>query len=70
LFGETASRILVTLNEKDLRDFLKLAKKEKCPAVVIGRVIKKSFVINDLINIEVRRLQEVWAQGLQKAVGV
>ncbi len=68
LFAETQSRIIVTIKEKDLQPFLKLARLKKCPVAEIGLVAKKSLKINELIDVSAKELKALWEGAFEKIV--
>ncbi|MFC1646621.1 AIR synthase-related protein, partial [Candidatus Omnitrophota bacterium] len=68
LFGETQSRIILSAKQDDAQKILQLAKKNKVPASVIGKVSGIKLVISDLIDIPVNGLYETWSKAIQKAL--
>ncbi len=70
LFAETAGRVVVSVKERDLPAFLEMAREVRCPAVVIGKVTRKNFVINQLIQTTTQNLKQVWARGFETSLGV
>ncbi len=68
LFGEAAGRILVTCAPKDVDLLLTIAKSFNCPARQIGRVGGNKLTINDLINVDVKEMFELWSNGFEKIV--
>ncbi len=69
LFGESHSRIVVSLKEKDCRRLRELASAEGVPAVPIGRVGGSRLVIGDLVRAPVERLRNLWSTALERYVG-
>jgi len=63
LFGETQSRIIVSLNEKKLSSLQEIAHKYEVPLQVLGRVKGDFLKINNLINIEVEKLRKAWERN-------
>jgi phosphoribosylformylglycinamidine synthase len=53
LFGESQSRIIVTLLEKDLKKLFDIAGEYNVPVQVIGKVGGKKLIINDFVSIDV-----------------
>ena len=51
LFGETQSRIIVSVRPKNVKKLLQIAKKNKTPVSVIGKTGGNKLLINRLINI-------------------
>jgi phosphoribosylformylglycinamidine synthase len=68
LFGESQSRILLSLSPKNLGPVLDLAKSYNVGVTEIGKVGGERLVIGPWIDIEVRRLRKLWEEGLGKAV--
>jgi phosphoribosylformylglycinamidine synthase II len=70
LFGETQSRIIVSLREEDVGFLKKIASKHKVPCSVIGKVKGKRLKITDkkgkrtMIDTDVASLKESWEGGL------
>ena len=68
LFAETQSRILVTVQERDLQSLLKVAKLKKVPTKKIGAVSEKSLKINYLVDISVSELEAAWSRGFESNI--
>lgn len=68
LFGETQSRIIVTVKEKDLPSFLKLSQSKKCPAKVLGKVTKNQLKINTFLDISAQILKDIWESSFEREV--
>ncbi|MCS7186760.1 MAG: phosphoribosylformylglycinamidine synthase subunit PurL, partial [Armatimonadota bacterium] len=72
LFGESASRIVVTVSPSDLADLQAIAKEHNCPMFVIGKVggskLMFAFAGKELINEEVSNLKAVWSTALAQQV--
>ncbi len=66
LFGESQSRIIVSLYEDRLDDLRKIAERNNTPLSVIGRVGGDRLVINDLIDCPVTRLEQAWRRGIEE----
>jgi phosphoribosylformylglycinamidine synthase len=68
LFGETQSRILVTISDKNLKTVLTLAEKHKVAAAVLGKTGGDTFKIsvNDLsiFEIPVSEAFKAWKQAI------
>lgn len=60
LFGETQSRIVVSLPEKNLDSLKDIANKYEVPIQILGKVEGDSLKINNLIDIEVGQLKKAW----------
>lgn len=73
LFGESASRIIVTVAPTALEDLQAIAREHDCPMFVIGKVggsrLRIAFAGKELINEEVSNLKAVWSTALAQQVG-
>lgn len=47
LFGESQSRVLVTVSEDDEDEFLKIASKSDLPFLMLGHVTRGKMVVDD-----------------------
>jgi len=66
LFGESQSRIIVSMAEEDVTKFMSIADKNSVSAIIIGRVGGDRLKINGLIDLPVERMKAVWEDSLQK----
>ncbi|MEA2103884.1 MAG: phosphoribosylformylglycinamidine synthase subunit PurL [Candidatus Cloacimonadota bacterium] len=66
LFGEMHSRIIISLHPDKLADFKKIAINSNVNFEVIGKVKKKIFKINNLINISIDELHDSWYNSIKK----
>jgi len=64
LFGEAPSRILVSMDEKRMTEWERLATKIAVPWQVIGRVGGEDLQIGSWIKIPVKRLQYAWDSAI------
>jgi len=68
LFGETQSRICVTVDDKDCEGFLLLAEERRVPAAVIGATGGDRIIIEhrgeDTINIPVAKAFQAWKMAI------
>ena len=60
LFGESQSRIIISLNPKNLSLLQDIAGKYQVPLLVLGSVEGEELNINRLISIKVEQLEKVW----------
>jgi phosphoribosylformylglycinamidine synthase len=58
LFSESQSRIILSLDEKDLLELEKTAKEHKVDFTVLGKVGGTNLKINDWIDLPVQKLKE------------
>jgi phosphoribosylformylglycinamidine synthase II len=68
LFGESQSRILLSVDPSNLEPLFALAMRYNCPAVKIGTVGGDRLVISKWIDIDVAQLKKVWEEGFLCAV--
>ena len=60
LFGESQSRIIASINPKNLSLLQDIADKYQVPLLVLGSVEGEKLNINRLINLKVDQLEKVW----------
>jgi len=65
LFGESQSRVIVSLDRKNIRILENITSKFGVPMEVIGEVGGSSLNISDLINIQISKAYETWAFGFE-----
>jgi phosphoribosylformylglycinamidine synthase len=74
LFGETQSRILVTVKPAKLKKILDLAAKKRVPAAVLGKVggdrIRIRHKGRELINIRVEEAYRAWKEAIPRCFAV
>jgi phosphoribosylformylglycinamidine synthase len=68
LFGESQSRIIVTLKDSDLKALTLIANAQNVPCVVIGRVGGERLKINDLIDLSLDEILVKWKNALEDFV--
>ena len=66
LFGESQSRIVVSLTEEDVSRFMSIADKYGTPAIVIGKVGGKRLKVNGFIDMPVDELKTAWKGALER----
>ena len=64
LFSESPSRIVVSLEEKNLAQLQELAAELRVPMHVIGTVGGARFVIQPLLQLQAEGMRSIWAHGL------
>jgi phosphoribosylformylglycinamidine synthase len=69
LFGESASRIIVTVAPENIDMMLTIAKAEGVFARVIGNVGGRMLVVGKLLSIDLADLYEKWSEALPKLLG-
>jgi len=60
LFGETQSRIVVSLPEKNLDSLKEIANKYEAPIQILGKVEGDNLKIGNLIDVKVEQLKKAW----------
>jgi phosphoribosylformylglycinamidine synthase II len=65
LFGETQSRIILSAKPDKAKKIIMLARKNKVPVCVIGKVNGEKLVINRLINLAVDELYNNWNSAIE-----
>ncbi len=72
LFGETASRIVVTVEAFKLPELSAIAEEQNCPMFVLGEAGGEELVIafdgKELIREEVKNLKAVWSTALTQQI--
>ena len=66
LFGESQSRIIVSIAKEDISEFMSIAEKHDAPAIVIGKVGGERLKIDGLIDIPVDELKAAWKDALER----
>ncbi len=66
LFGESQSRIVVSLKENDLNRLKDIVTKEGVPMQVIGEVSGSRLVIQPFVQLPVEEIRSIWAGGLER----
>ncbi len=66
LFGESQSRIIVSVKGKDLNRLREIAEKEEAPMQVIGEVGGARFVVQPMIRLPVEELKAIWGSALER----
>ena len=68
LFGETQSRIIISVPPSNVDEIEKLANKKDVPYQVIGRVREDKFIIKqrgeNLINLSIEKIYSFWKQAI------
>ncbi|HEX6172536.1 MAG TPA: phosphoribosylformylglycinamidine synthase subunit PurL [Candidatus Binatia bacterium] len=64
LFSESQSRILVSMQEKDLSQLQEIASRFAVPLQVIGAVGGSRFSIQPILQLPVEELQSIWSSAL------
>ena len=70
LFGESQSRVVVSVQRKNLPRLQDLARREGVPITVLGEVRGDRLEIGDLIDLSVEEIFDRWRGALERALGV
>ena len=66
LFGESQSRMLVSVRRRHLGRVRELAQREDVPFTVLGEVRGQSLVIGDLVDLPLTQARERWRRSLER----
>jgi phosphoribosylformylglycinamidine synthase subunit PurL len=66
LFGESQSRMLLSLRRKHLGRVRDLARRDDVPLTVLGEVRGRSIVVGDVIDVPVEPARERWRRALER----
>ena len=69
LFGETESRIIVSLPEERLTQLEKLCSDEGVPSVMLGRVGGSKLNLGEILDLDLSDADDAWSGGLERSVG-
>jgi phosphoribosylformylglycinamidine synthase len=69
LFGESQSRMLVSVRRKALSQVRDLARREDVPCTVLGEVRGHALVIEGLVELQIESVRERWRRALERRVG-
>lgn len=69
LFGESQSRMLVSVRKKHVARLRELGKREDVPVTVLGEVRAQSIVVDGLIDVSVEAARERWRRVLERRLG-
>lgn len=68
LFGESASRVIISTPENRVPDIKKIAEKHNLPYYLIGRVGGSKLRINDLIYIDLKEMEDIYRNSIRRAL--
>jgi phosphoribosylformylglycinamidine synthase len=69
LFGESQSRILVSVRRKHLGRLRDLATQQGVPFAALGEIRGRRLRIGNLIDVDARELYEAWGNSLARRIG-
>jgi phosphoribosylformylglycinamidine synthase len=68
LFGESQSRIVVSIKEKDLARLKQIAAEESAPMQVLGEVGGSRLSLQPFAQLPVEEMRSIWAHGLERRI--
>jgi len=68
LFGEAASRIVVTVDPDSVPDAMEAASAAQVPALTLGRTGGRRLQLGNLMDLPVEELAGAWYGGLSNAI--
>lgn len=68
LFGESQSRIILSAKPNNVKKILQIAKKNKTPIAIIGKVGGNKLVINNFINASLNDLAKAWYNAIESYI--
>lgn len=66
LFGESQTRVVVSVAESNSKEIEKLANKFSLPSKKIGRVVRSKFVVNDAFETPLEKLREIYFNSFEE----
>ncbi len=68
LFGETQSRIVVSVKKDNLHKLVEICKSSNLPYCELGSVVQDKFIINDLIDTDMENIYSAWMLELENNI--
>ena len=69
LFGESQSRIILSLRRRNLGRIREIAAEAEVPCAVLGEVRGRRLAINPLIDLDLSELRKAWTNALPRRMG-
>jgi phosphoribosylformylglycinamidine (FGAM) synthase-like enzyme len=66
LFGESQSRMLLSLRRRHLGQLRDLGRREDVPLAILGEVRGRSLVIGDVIDLPLEGTRDRWRRALER----
>lgn len=66
LFSESQSRIIVSVKEKNQKEFESILNEKKQHHALLGRTIAGKFNVNDIVKLELIELSEIYYNTIPK----
>lgn len=68
LFSETQSRIVITISKNNLEKVEALLKTNNTPYSILGKVGGDKLIINNLVNLNIKKMEEIWEKTITSLV--
>lgn len=68
LFGETQSRVLLSVDPKQKEAVIRLAQKYRIPVYQIGKVGGERLMVEDLISIDIKEAQSIYKNAIPRRI--
>lgn len=68
LFSESNSRIIISCNNSNLKKIEELLSKNSLPFIELGQATGKNLVIDDIIDLPLNKLKDVYLNSLERAI--
>jgi phosphoribosylformylglycinamidine synthase len=69
LFGESQSRMVLSLRRRYLGQLRDIARRDDVPLHVLGEVRGHALVIDDLVELSIESARERWRRALERRIG-
>jgi len=69
LFGESQSRMVLSLRRRYLGQLRELARRDDVPLHILGEVRGHALVIDDLVELSIESARERWRRALERRIG-
>jgi phosphoribosylformylglycinamidine synthase len=70
LFGESQSRMIVSIRRRHLGALRELAAREGVPALVLGEVRGRRLTVGDVLDVDLQKLRNAWREGLSRRLAL
>ena len=68
LFGESQSRIIITLQEDKIQEFEEMCRKYNVQYFKLGNVVEDKFIINNVVDTDIPRIINIWDNALESQI--
>ncbi len=70
LFGESQSRMIVSIRRRHLAPLRELAAREGVPVLVLGEVRGRRLTVGDVLDVDLQKLRNAWRDGLSRRLAL